>query len=138
MTQYDLSNQPLFGFFVNDWNKKLYRDGEVVGEHGADWFWDNFQIKSAPKFKDACWYHIPQKWGDIVFEMITELKDKYPDIKFAQIKEKFCCLTVYFDYDYNIQKDDAEDANHIVEKYREKLRAEGVHPPKAPNTSRSK
>lgn len=134
MTQDDSLDTPLVAHFVNDWNKKLYREGELTGEYGADWFWDNFQIKSAPLFKNACWYHIPKKWGSAVADMVNELKSTHPNIQFAQIKEKFCCLTVYFD---NIQKDYAEDVYFIVEKCRERLRAEGVHPPKAPNRFRS-
>lgn len=138
MSENTTFKQPLLGFFVSEWNNKLYKKGNVTGSHGADWFWDNFQIESAPKFEKACWYHIPKKWGDAVSDMINELRGMHPDIKFAQIKEKFCCLTVYFDYNYNTEKEYAASVNSIVEKYRERLRAEGVHPPKAPDTNRSK
>lgn len=112
-----------------DWNAKLYRDQHpgLTGEYGADWFWNELEIKSAPKFKDCCWHHIPKCWADEVKAMVVELREKFPSIEFTQIKEKFCDLTVYWsieDYDSDV----SNKVRQVIKKYKNKLRDEGLHP----------
>ncbi|KKM60740.1 hypothetical protein LCGC14_1538870, partial [marine sediment metagenome] len=84
-----MTGRSLYGHFINEWNEKIYRneDGsEVEGTLGADEFWDEFQIKSWPKFRDACVSHIPGKWAEDVREFLTRVRDELGDkVQFAQI-----------------------------------------------------
>lgn len=126
----DNDNKPLLGYFVSDWNKKIYRDDDgnmMSGGLHAEELWDEFQIKSGPKFSDACWSHIPEKWADDVRLMISEVQDKFGGkVEFRQLKEKFCSLTVYF----SAENDEIrEEVNKIISSCIERLQEKGVHPP---------
>lgn len=101
------------------WNS-FYRD---EGEHGADWFWENFQIKSAPLYKEACWSHIPKVWADDVAELLHTLQDKF-DISFVQIKEKFCELIVYYD----APQEQKEEISKLIKATKENMRNKAIHP----------
>lgn len=86
---------------VNYWNKVIYKDANGDWAKGneitVDEFWDKFQIKSWPKFKDGCACHVPVKWADDVRVMLTRARNELGDrIDFRQIKEKWCTLTVYY------------------------------------------
>lgn len=110
------------------WNKKIYKneDGSFVcGGLGAEEFWEEFKIKSAPKFKGACWFHIPERWAKEVREFIRAVQEEFGDkVQFAQIKEKFCWLTVYYDCDKETRKRVEELRAECIKKLVEK----GVHP----------
>ena len=84
---------------LSDWNKKIYRneDGSFVGGGlHAEELWEEFGIKSGPKFERACWSHIPERWAEDVRVFIREVQAELGDrVVFEQIKEKFCDLTVY-------------------------------------------
>jgi len=117
-------------FDVNKWNAKIYRDenGEFVEGDKLDdeKLWEEFGIKSGPKFRDACWSGVPVKWTDDVRFLIKQVKDELKDrIEFAQIKEKWCRLTIYF------TAKDKEAEKRFVELKREcisKLIEKGIHP----------
>ena len=114
---------------IKDWNKKLYQypdDKEVEKSMGADEFWDKFNIKSSPKFRDACWYYVPGVWADDVCEFISAVQEELGDrIEFVQIKEKFCCFNAY------VKSKDEGATKRFDELKKEcvdKLIAKGVHP----------
>ena len=115
---------------IHDWNSKLYPRNEETGAFlaenlGANFFWDNFGIKSAPKFRDECYSHIPSLWKDDVSLLIKSLQEKYDNkIDFIQIKEKFAYLTVYYDS----SEKDKKDIDNRVEECRNILRSKGLHP----------
>lgn len=112
---------------VLDWNKKLY-DYEAScppKELGAEWFWENWKIKSAPKFRDECWYHIPPAWGPDVHNLVTAIINCFGDkVKFKQIKEKFATLTVYTETDQETRLKISEMVQHT----QTVLRNKGLHP----------
>jgi len=116
---------------VRDWNYKIYRDekGEFVkGNLGAEEFWDEFGIKSGPKFRDACWSHIPGKWAEDVRLMLTKAQKELGDrVNFTQIKEKMCWLTVY----YAAKDDEAKSRmSELIVECQNRLRAKDLHPSK--------
>lgn len=117
---------------TRDWNYRIYRDdnGEFIREGGlgADEFWDEFQIKSGPKFKDACWSHIPAKWADDVRLMLHQAQKELGDrVSFTQIKEKFCYLTVYF----GAKDEEAKKRmNELIVECEVRLRAKDLYPEK--------
>lgn len=125
-----MAGRSLYGHFINEWNEKIYRneDGsEVEGRLGADEFWDEFQIKSWPKFRDACAFHIPGKWAEDVREFLTRVRDELGDkVQFAQIKEKFCQLTVY---NSCADEETRERLNELKIECVRNLIKKGVHPP---------
>lgn len=113
------------------WNKKLYPRDENAEKWtppkniGADWFWDNFQIKSAPKFREACWFHIPNAWADDVANLITAIRNCFGDgVEFTQIKEKFCYLTVY----YSAKAEIRPKVDEMIKHTQAVLRNKGLHP----------
>jgi hypothetical protein len=108
---------------LSEWNKKLYQGKK---ELGADWFWDNFQLKSAPLYPNACWYHIPEDWERPVAILLATIQQKFGDrIELIQVKEKFCTLVVYF----SAATDEIYDLiQGAVELTRQELRERGVHP----------
>jgi len=116
---------------LNEWNKKVYCDDEgkpLDGGLGAEEFWNEFQIKSYPKFDNACAYHIPAKWADDVRDLLTTVRKELGDrIKFSQIKEKYCELTIYY-------KADDLDAQMRFKELEtdciDRLIAKGIHPRK--------
>lgn len=116
--------------FVKTWNAIIYKDNGIPIKSSitSEELWDEFKIKSAPKFMDACWSHIPERWSDEVRQFIIiaqrELGDK---IKFAQIKEKFCRLTVYFDTNDEHAR---QRMYELIDECIKKLVNRGVHPPK--------
>ena len=116
---------------LQDWNKKIYRDesGDFVkGNLGAEEFWEEFGIKSGPKFREACWSHIPSKWADDVRLMLKQVQDELDDrISFRQIKEKFCWLTVYYD-----AKDEEAKTrmDELIVECQDRLGAKDLHPKK--------
>lgn len=109
------------------WNKIIYKDSEgnplLGGINGADFF-DNFGIKSWPAFKDAPASHIPEKWSDDVSVFILAAQKAVPEIKFHQLKEKYCFFVVYYDCEEKnrktIEKLKKECIDSLIEK--------GVHP----------
>jgi hypothetical protein len=117
---------------INEWNEKIYRnsDGKFVEgpSLGPKEFWEEFQIKSGPMFKDACWSHIPVKWTDDVRLFLKQVREELGDrVSFSQIKEKWCELTVYAS-----TKDDAA-RDRLCELEKEcidRLIEKGVHPPR--------
>lgn len=124
----DKKEASLARLMLSQWNNKLYGNKFPAEEHTSDWFWDNFEIESWPKFPKRCAFHIPKVWGDAVKGMIEELRAKHPGIEFDQIKEKFCILTVYVALDNSRSDEENDSIRAIVEKYREQLRSEGLHP----------
>ena len=115
---------------IHEWNQKLYPIEEskrlLPRELLAQWFWDNFQIRSAPKFKEECWYHIPIAWGDEVTSLINNIHTLYQDkVRFIQIKEKMAWLTVYFRAD---TKEIEGAVYNIIKTTQETLRKKGLHP----------
>lgn len=97
----DENEGPLLGYYVHEWNKKIYRNEDDSfyreGELNAEEFWNEFQIKSGPKFREACWSHIPARWADDVRTLLKKVQDELGDkVSFTQIKEKFCQLTIYY------------------------------------------
>jgi len=119
------------GEFVRDWNKIIYRndDGSFIKDRGmeAEDFWKEFSIRSAPKFADACWSHIPARWADEVREMLRKAQQELGEqVEFIQIKEKLCRLTVY----YSSADDHAKQRmSELITECTEKLINKGVHPP---------
>ena len=105
------------------WNQILHPEYPVV-ELGAEWLWTEFGIKSAPKFDNECWSHVPECWGDDLKQLIPAIKDKYPDVQFLQIKEKYCSLTIYF----SSSPHDRESIDVMIEKCQDVLRRKGLHP----------
>ncbi len=101
------------------WNS-FYRDD---GEHGADWFWESFQIKSAPLYEDECWSHIPKVWANDVSELLHTLQSKF-NISFVQIKEKFCELIIY----YNAPEFQKKEIDKLIKDAKDKMRAKAIHP----------
>jgi len=117
--------------WTNKWNQKIYwnEDG-TRAENGfrAEEFWDEFGIESWPKFKDACAYHIPGKWADDMTIFVKQVQEKLGDrVTFGQIKEKFCRLTVYFDY---ADKEAQARMYELIQECIDRLIIKGVHPPK--------
>ena len=114
---------------LDGWNHRIYRDEDgkfMEGNLGAEEFWAEFEIKSGPKFRDACWSHIPAKWADDVRQMLSQAKSELGDrIDYRQIKEKFCCLTVYFD----AKDDEAKNRmNELISECEKRLIAKDLHP----------
>lgn len=120
--------------WVNKWNRKIYwnEDGTRASESGhgigPEEFWDEFKIKSWPKFRDSCAFYVPTKWADDVREFIVKVQNELGDrITFRQIKEKWCRLTVYF------RATDDEAGTRMYELIQEcinNLIEKGIHPPK--------
>lgn len=115
------------------WNNKLYpklktSDGKykynVPEDLGADWFEEMCGIKSAPKYPDQCWSHIPTVWGGTVLTLIKNIKDKYPKVEFIQVKEKFCRLVIY----YECVAHERDTIDSMIERCQDILRNQGVHP----------
>lgn len=48
-------------------------------------------------------FSIMDGWAEIVYDLLREVRDHYPDVKVLQIKEKFGGLRFYVD-DYNDEK----------------------------------
>jgi len=122
--------EDVMGYSVHDWNAKIYRNADgsfIKGGLDSESLWDKFGIKSGPKFREACWSHIPPTWSDEVGEFITQVQTELGDlIAFKQIKEKFCMLTVYF------STKDEDARKRVYELQAEcvaKLIKKGVHPP---------
>jgi len=114
---------------VRAWNKKIYGNTNgTIKENGlnADDFWKEFRIKSWPKFCDSCASHIPPTWANEVREMLRiAQKELGQRIKFDQIKEKFCRLTVYYS---PADKEAGQRMNELIEECKDKLIKKGVHP----------
>jgi hypothetical protein len=116
---------------LNKWNNKIYRgeDGkELAGGLQAEEFWNEFQIKSYPKFENACAYHIPAKWADDVRDLITTTRKELGDrIEFEQIKEKWCELVVYYKATDEVAR---QRFRELLTDCKDRLKAKGVHPEK--------
>jgi len=122
-------SQDIWGF-VKTWNEIIYKDNGIPIKSSitSEELWDEFGIRSAPKFRDACWSHIPERWANEVKEFITQVQNELGDrIEFVQIKEKFCRLTVYFDYSDESAR---QRMYELINECTEKLINKGVHPPK--------
>ena len=124
-------SKPLLGYYVDEWNKKIYRDDDgnnVEGAMRAKELWDEFEIKSGPLYEKECWSHVPAKWADDVRELLTSIQKIFGDkVKFRQIKEKWCKLTIYFSAgDEEIQK----QVYKLIAECEDRLREKGVYPPK--------
>jgi hypothetical protein len=105
---------------VHKWNRIIYDDSYGEGLK-AEYLWERHQIKSWPLFEKACSSHVPASWKATIDNMLDRLKPY--NLEIAQIKEKFCMLTVYHN-----QYDNKEVAA-IIEDARNELRDLGVHPP---------
>ena len=114
---------------VYKWNAIIYPSNEKGEDirHGlsaSDW-WDRFQIKSYPKFRNVCAYRCPATWIEDVTWMVEETRKRFGDkVEFNQIKEKFCILTVYFSAD----EDTKEKMYELIAETKARLVAKGVHP----------
>lgn len=113
-------------FALDQWNDKLYpgrNDNSVPGS-----FWEEFDIESAPRNNRACWSHIPKKWEtDVRLMLGTARSELGKRIEFAQVKEKFCSLVVYF----TSKDDDAHTRmRELVEECKGRLKGKGLHPNK--------
>lgn len=114
---------------IQKWNKIIYRDPNKLrkGSLTSEDLWAKFKIKSGPKFKDECWSEIPGVWADDVSDFIKSVQSEFGNkVRFLQIKEKFCELTVYYSSPDNIKK----RVHELIEECIEKLIKKGVHPPK--------
>ena len=115
---------------VDYWNGIIYRNDDGKWAEGErltpDKLWDEFGIKSGPKFQDACWSDVPVKWTEDVRLFLAQVRKELGDrIEFGQIKEKWCELTVYF------TASDKEAGDRLLELKREcvdRLIAKGIHP----------
>lgn len=118
---------------IGEWNKKIYKnaDGSFVDgdKITANELWDLFGIKSSPKFRGACYSHIPIRWTEDVKNMLyrvsNELKGK---IEITQIKEKWCYLTVYYK-SLDSGKAVKNCIQEIIRECKKNLVSKGVHPP---------
>lgn len=115
---------------LDKWNKKIYKneDGSIVEGNKIlpKELWEDFQIKSFPLFRNACYFHIPIKWTKDVREMLKKARSELGDkIKFCQIKEKFCDLRVYYD-----ASDNEADIKmkELISECRNNLIVKDVHP----------
>lgn len=114
---------------LDGWNKRIYRnddDSFTEGNLGCEEFWNEFQIKSGPKFREACYSRIPGKWADDVRQMLKQAQLELGDkINYRQIKEKFCCLVVSFD----AKDEEAEKRmNELISECQKRLMAKDLHP----------
>jgi hypothetical protein len=123
-------------FSVNEWNKKIYRNADgsfVKGDKiTTTELWESFKIKSAPKFRDACWSEIPVRWTKNVRIMLGKISEEFGDtVTIEQIKEKWCNLTVYFHLCSSIDDKDkaTKRIQELIKECKENLIYEGVHPP---------
>lgn len=114
---------------IDEWNRKIYKneDGSSVGDGlNAKEFYEEFGIESAPLFRDRCYFHIPERWAEDVRVFIHQVQSELGNrIDFTQIKEKWCILTVYYDFA------DEEADKRLKELQKEcvgRLAAKGVHP----------
>ena len=119
--------------WIQQWNIKIYKDDdgkEYEGTMGAEELWKEFGIKSAPLFKDQCFYHVPGKWADDVRIFIKQVQKELGDkITFEQIKEKWCGFTVYF------QSTDEEARQRLLQLEEEcinRLISKGIYPSEQP------
>lgn len=115
---------------VQEWNKKIYRnedDSFVDGDQiTADELWDEFQIKSHPKFRGSCYSHIPIRWTEDVRSMLRRIRDEFGDkVEFSQIKEKWCNLTIY----YSAPDEIKDRVREIIVECKDSLISKGIHPP---------
>ena len=119
--------------WVSHWNTIIYPRGddgrhiEYTDKITNDELWEKFGIKSWPKFKDACASHVPPTWSGEIRELLTKAQDELGDrISYAQIKEKWCRLTIY----YKSNDDEAQARmRELISECREELIEKGVHPP---------
>lgn len=113
---------------IHEWNAKLYKYNEKnrrPEELRAQWFWDNFNIESAPLFGSACCSHIPTCWGDDVGELIRDIQNRFVNqVRFIQIKEKFACLVIYIETSKEIRI----EVNKMIEATIKNLQDKGLHP----------
>jgi hypothetical protein len=110
-------------FNLHDWNKKLYSDKKLWQ---AEEFWNELGLKSWPKFKDCCTYHIPLSWAEEVKKLVLTVQKNFGDqVRFRQIKEKFCYLTIYYDADSNQIHN---DVRKLINKSIDNLVKQGLHP----------
>ena len=121
---------------VNEWNKKIYKNADDSFVEGdkitVDELWESFKIRSAPKFRDACWSSVPVRWTEDVRTMLCKISDEFKNkIEIQQIKEKWCYLTVYYKLCSSIDdKAKAEDRiQELIKECKERLILKGVHPP---------
>ena len=117
---------------VNEWNAKIYKDENgnfVEGEKLDDEvLWNEFGIKSWPKFRDACASHLPVKWTEDVRLLLKQTKEELGDkITFDQIKEKWCYLTIYFKA---ADEQAAKRFNELEQECVQRLIDKGIHPAK--------
>lgn len=55
------------------------------------------QIEFADVLKDCFDFSILDGWAEIVYDLLREIRDHYPDVKVLQVKEKFGGLRFYTD-----------------------------------------
>jgi len=104
---------------LSNWNKRLYSNND--SGCGAQWFWDNFKIKSAPLYRDSCYSHIPSLWADDVAIMIRNIQGLSKNsVQFTQIKEKFCDLVVYRDCPKEYEKAVSQEVQDCRNRLKEK------------------
>lgn len=114
---------------LHKWNSKLYGLG---GELGAEWFWTRHRIRSAPKFRDECWSHIPHLWEGAVTKLITKIQKTYGNkVEFRQIKEKYIHLTVYYQVAEEVGLIEADkiqsEVDKMIKEAQDELRKLGLH-----------
>lgn len=116
---------------LHAWNAKLYPRNDTDGtrtDHPVSdkYFWSEFKIKSGPLFREAAWSHLPGCWSEDVTALIHQIQAKYGDtVRFAQIKEKFCDLTIYFQAG---SPEETADINDMIKQCRDTLRSKGLIP----------
>ena len=110
-----------YSYNVQEWNEILYGG-------------DNRQLPNTPsKIREvfneigAISSHVPRQWEDDVIVFIRQVQGELKnDITFVQIKEKYCILTVYYDY---LNKEAAARVQELRQECINKLITKGVHPP---------
>lgn len=112
--------------WIRDWNKKLYETKVNAKPLDADALWEEFKLKSWPKFKNECGWNIPDTWADDIRGFLREVQLKFRDeVDLIQVKEKWAQLRVYYDTKNESFKPEME---RMIDALRKKLIDKGYHP----------
>ncbi|MHA2280297.1 MAG: hypothetical protein ACXAC5_05560 [Promethearchaeota archaeon] len=119
---------------VHNWNKIIYKNADgsfVQGDKITnDELWESFKIRSHPKFRGACYSHIPVRWTEDVRIMLGKILSEFKDkVEISQIKEKFCRLTVYYKPCSSLGDEAKTRIQELIKECQERLISKGVHPP---------
>ena len=87
------------------WQRKLFKNHPKL-----------FRQATLPRSQSCMYYGIEtgSGWRKIIEKMSDELSVRFPDVEYAQIKEKFGLLRVYLD---NVKEEDRNSIDTIIAKY---------------------